>query len=284
MALTVNQLVKTYGSRVILDHVSFRVEQGEVFALLGTNGAGKTTMLECIEGLRKYGGSIQITGKLGIQLQSSSLPDRIKAWEAADLFARWNGGKRAEDTYDYLWQESRNQYYDQMSTGQKRRFHLALALSTQPDILILDEPTAGLDVESRVALHEEIRKFQAGGNTVLLASHDMAEVENLCDRVGMLKGGKLVFCGSLAELQKKMHTRHRIDLRLSGGFPSAQVDGVVYRGEYEGYLLFETANLGEGLYALMSRARETDCAVLDVRVYRSTLEEQFMQIAGEGKA
>ena len=152
-AIKINNLKKNYGTHVVLDGLDFCVQQGEIFALLGVNGAGKTTSLECIEGLRKYdSGTIAITGKVGIQLQSSSLPGHIKPLEAVKLFAKWNKVPLDRAILDALGIHdfARKQYY-QLSTGQKRRLHLALALTRNPDILFLDEPTAGLDVEGRLS-------------------------------------------------------------------------------------------------------------------------------------
>ena len=192
-AIQISNLQKSYGSHVVLNGLSFCVQQGEIFALLGVNGAGKTTTLECIEGLRRFdGGDIVINGQIGIQLQSASLPEHIKPLEAVKLFAKWNKTSLDKATLDVLgiYGFAKKQYF-QLSTGQKRRLHLALSLTRNPDILFLDEPTAGLDVEGRIALHEQIRQLKASGKTIILASHDMAEVENLCDRLAILSGGKI---------------------------------------------------------------------------------------------
>lgn len=190
-AIIINNLKKSYGTNIVLNGLDFCVQQGEIFALLGINGAGKTTSLECIEGLRKYdSGNITINGKMGIQLQSASLPEHIKPLEAIKLFAKWNKTTLDKATLDALgiYEFMKKEYY-QLSTGQKRRLHLALALTRNPDILFLDEPTAGLDVEGRLSLHEQIRQLKAMGKTIILASHDMTEVENLCDRIAILSGG-----------------------------------------------------------------------------------------------
>ena len=189
-AIKISNLSKSYGTHIVLNGLDFSVQQGEIFALLGVNGAGKTTSLECIEGLRKYdSGNITINGIMGIQLQSASLPKYIKALEAVKLFAKWNKTSLDRATLDALgiYELSKKPYY-QLSTGQKRRLHLALALTRNPDILFLDEPTAGLDVEGQISLHEQIRQLKAIGKTIILASHDMAEVENLCDRIAILSG------------------------------------------------------------------------------------------------
>lgn len=151
-AIQVRGLKKSYGSHSVLDGLDFQIEKGEIFALLGVNGAGKTTSLECIEGLRKYdSGTILVDGKMGIQLQSSSLPAHIKPMEAVKLFAKWNRTKIDYAMLNALGiKEIEKKQYIQLSTGQKRRLHLALALISNPDIIFLDEPTAGLDVEGRL--------------------------------------------------------------------------------------------------------------------------------------
>ena len=183
-AIRVEGLQKSYAGRAVLKGLTFTVEQGEIFALLGVNGAGKTTALECIEGLRRQdGGSAVVWGKAGIQLQSASLPAHIRPMEAVALFAKWNGTKPDAAMLDALGIGGmKKTQYGALSTGQKRRLHLALALTGRPDVVFLDEPTAGLDVEGRVALHAQIRALQAQGKTIVLASHDMAEVESLCIR------------------------------------------------------------------------------------------------------
>ena len=194
-AIEVSGLKKSYGSNMVLRGLDFQIKQGEIFALLGVNGAGKTTTLECIEGLRKYDeGTIIVNGKTGIQLQSSSLPIHIKPMEAIKLFAKWNHTYIDDAMLKALGiKEMKESQYIELSTGQKRRLHLALALISNPDIIFLDEPTAGLDVEGRLSLHEEIRKLKSQGKTIVLASHDMAEVETLCDRIAILNSGKIVF-------------------------------------------------------------------------------------------
>ncbi len=205
-AIQVHELKKSYGENQVLKGLNFQIEKGEIFALLGINGAGKTTTLECIENLRKYdSGSITVNGKMGIQLQSSSLPAHIKAMEAVKLFSKWRGATIDSAMLNSLGiKEIEKKEYNKMSTGQKRRLHLALALIGNPDIVFLDEPTAGLDVEGRIAIHEQIRNLKAQGKTIILASHDMAEVESLCDRLAILKSGNIVFYGSPSELTDKL--------------------------------------------------------------------------------
>ena len=218
-AIKIINLKKIYGNHVVLNGLDFSVERGEIFALLGVNGAGKTTALECIEGLRKYdSGNITINGKMGIQLQSASLPEYIRPLEAVRLFAAWNKAPLDKVMVESLGiYEFSKKYYHQLSTGQKRRLHLALALTRNPDILFLDEPTAGLDVEGRLSLHDQIRQLKAMGKTILLSSHDMAEVENLCDRIALLSGGKIAFVGTVKELNNTIGKHYTITIQREKG-------------------------------------------------------------------
>ena len=137
--IQVHKLKKSYGSHMVLEGLDFQVKAGEIFALLGVNGAGKTTALECMEGLRSYdGGTITVKGKMGIQLQSSSLPAHIKPMEAIRLFAKWNRTPMDVSMLTTLGiKEIERKQYVQLSTGQKRRLHLALSLIGNPDIIFL---------------------------------------------------------------------------------------------------------------------------------------------------
>lgn len=264
-AIEVRELKKSYGSHTVLKGLDFQIEKGEIFALLGVNGAGKTTALECIEGLKKYdSGTVTVKGKMGIQLQSSSLPANIKPMEAVRLFAKWNKAKIADDMLNSLGiREIEKKQYMQLSTGQKRRLHLALALIGNPDIIFLDEPTAGLDVEGRISLHEQIRKLKAQGKTIILASHDMAEVETLCDRIAILNNGNIVFCGTASQLTDKVGKKYFIHIKT-------QQENRTY----------ETDNIEDTLISILGELKQKENHVLDIKVDRGTLEQHFMEIAG----
>lgn len=263
-AIQVRELKKSYGSHIVLKGLDLQIESGEIFALLGVNGVGKTTALECIEGLRKYdSGMIAVNGKMGIQLQSSSLPAHIKPMEAVKLFAKWNKAKIDYSMLDVLGiKEIEKKQYIQLSTGQKRRLHLALALISDPDIIFLDEPTAGLDVEGRLSLHEQIRKLKSQGKTIVLASHDMAEVETLCDRIAILNNGNIVFCGTASELTDKVGIKYHIHIKTQQGDST-----------------FETDNIEDTLISLLGELKQKKIHVLDIKVDRGTLEQHFIEMA-----
>lgn len=266
-AIQVRELKKSYGSHMVLKGIDFQIEKGEIFALLGVNGAGKTTALECIEGLRKYdSGAITVNGKMGIQLQSSSLPAHIKPMEAVKLFAKWNKTKIDDAMLDGLGiKEIEKKQYIQLSTGQKRRLHLALALIGNPDVIFLDEPTAGLDVEGRLSLHDQIRKLKSQGKTIVLASHDMAEVETLCDRIAILNSGNIAFCGTASELTDRVGRKYFIHIKTQQGDNT-----------------YETDNIEDTLISLLNELKQKKIHVLDIKVDCGTLEQHFIEMERRG--
>ena len=280
-ALSVQNLCKRYGEKEVLKGVSLTLKEGEIAALLGPNGAGKTTALECIEGLRtRDRGTVEMSGRLGVQLQSSSLPATIRPQEALELFCRWNGGERDREAEAELGIDSLGKRpYRALSTGQKRRLHLALALIGQPSLLFLDEPTAGLDVEGRAALHRQIGRLKERGCAILLASHDMAEVERLGDQIVLLKGGQVAFSGSPAELLCQGETGAQICLKTGAPLNAAALRNCQFAGERQGYALYRAQQLDEGLWELLSLARSAGVRVEDVRVEHQSLEDRFLDFA-----
>ena len=285
LAIKVENLIKSYGQNTVIKGISFEVKKGEVFALVGTNGAGKTTTLECIEDLRKYeSGKITINGNLGVQLQSSSLPANIKVIEAFTLFCKWKKSNIDLSIFEGLGlSKIKKKQYCQMSTGQKRRLHLALALIGNPDIIFLDEPTAGLDVEGRAALHEQIRKLKCKGKTIVLSSHDMNEIESLCDRLAILKDGKIAFIGTARELTTQIQSK--ITLQLKTDKPLKKTDFIhsTYVGTENDYHTFITTNISEVLIELLTFLKNSSNPVHDIRIIHQSLEESFLGIAKEGK-
>lgn len=282
-AIQVRNLKKSYGGNTVLKGVDLDIRRGEIFALLGINGAGKTTALECIEGLRKYeDGEVTVNGSVGVQLQSSSLPGHIRAAEAIKLFAVWNETRnkaRGKAPYrakpfcagNFVFEaigadEFKKKQYSELSTGQKRRLHLALALIADPDIIFLDEPTAGLDVENRLSLHNFIRELKTRGKTVVLASHDMAEIEALCDRIAVLNDGRIEFCGEVSELTDKTGRKYFIHVKTEQGDRN-----------------IETGNIEDTLLSLLGELKDKGIRVLDIKVDRGSLEQHFIELTGRKK-
>ena len=293
-AVKINGLVKRYGTFTAVNQICLDVRKGEVFGLLGPNGAGKTTTLECLEGIRKIdSGSLRIAGcdpqrdgrtlrkKLGVQLQSSSLPDNIRADEALQLVYAFGGGAARQDLIKKFEMESLlKKQYKELSTGQKRRLHLVLALINNPEVLILDEPTAGLDVQSRAKLHDEIRKIQSQGVTILLATHDMAEAEALCDRIAIMIRGRIAVCGTPDEVTAAGSGETRIRLRTSKNLlrPGTDVGGASFVKEKDGYYEWNCQDVAASVYAVLRRVQEIQDTVEDLRVERPSLEERFLEL------
>ena len=268
-AIEICGLQKSYGNHIVLHDISCCILQGEIFGLLGVNGSGKTTALECIEGLRRYDkGDITVNGKVGIQLQLASLPAHIKPMEALQLAAKWNQTDKDDEMIGALGIEQLSKkQYTELSTGQKRRLHLALALVGQTEILFLDEPTAGLDVKGKISLHHHIRMLKEQGKTIVLASHDMAEVESLCDRIAILHEGRIAFCGTVEQLTEKIGKRYHLFIKTNQGDQNFVVD-----------------NIGDALITLLEEYRQKGITILDIQIDRGTLEQHFIQfVEGDGK-
>lgn len=280
-----SNLQKKYNNNTVLKGISFDVDDGTIFALLGTNGAGKTTTLECMEGILKHSSDqIYINGKIGVQLQSSSLPEGIKAIEALKLFAMWNSTIVDIGLIDRLGLTGiLKKQYKEMSTGQKRRLHLALAMTGDPDVIFLDEPTAGLDVEGRVALHEEIKRLKNHGKTIIIASHDMAEVESLCDKLAILKDGEIAFLGTVDELKSNVKKIYTIRLNLSSQIILDECLTCCYKGKIQDYYIFESNEVGDGLLELLTIIKNQNIDVYDIKIEHSSLEECFIDIARGNK-
>jgi ABC-2 type transport system ATP-binding protein len=290
---------KTYEDLVAVDDISFNVRQGEIFGLLGPNGAGKTTTLESLEGLRMPdAGSLQIMGVdptresrklrniIGVQLQTSALPDSIRLDEAMNFFCAYHDVDPQYELLDRLGlgDRLRSQYY-QLSTGQKRRLALALAIAHSPPVLILDEPTAGLDVPSRVELHKLVRELREDGTTVLLATHDMAEAEELTDRVAILLQGKIVTIGTPMEITATGIELTKVSVRtmnsclfdIEFSFP-----GVNQKSHKEEYIIFFSEDIGPTVSAIIDTIEAQGDTIIDLRVERPSLEDRFLEITVGG--
>ena len=210
LAVQVASLRKLYGDVVAVDDVSFEVERGGIFCVIGPNGAGKTTAIECLEGLRRPdGGSVLVAGldpmadrarvvhKIGVQLQDVGIPPRMKAREALDLFAALyrTSIPLSELSSELGLDGSLSKQYGSLSGGQKRRVNIALALVGDPEIVFLDEPTTGLDPESRFRFWDYIRRQNARGMTIVAATHYLEEAREYSDTVLLMNEGRVVTSG-----------------------------------------------------------------------------------------
>jgi len=214
----VSNLRKSYGSLVAVDNVSFSIQSRAIFGIVGPNGAGKTTIVECIEGLRSpEDGKISVLGmdprsarermfkQVGVQLQEYTMYKRIRAREALKLFASMYKQPLSPEQLleEFELKERANSYYDQLSGGEKRKLLTALALVGNPELVILDEPTTGLDPHSRYRFWVTLRRFRDNGLTILLTTHNMQEAEEVCDVVCVIDSGRIVAMGTPKDLLQK---------------------------------------------------------------------------------
>jgi ABC-2 type transport system ATP-binding protein len=211
--VTVRGLRKVYGTRVVVDGLDLDVRAGEIVGLVGANGAGKTTTVECIQGLRlPDAGSLSVLGYnpvtdaarlrrlVGSQLQDSALPDRLRVAEALDLFATSSATDGLALLEQFGLAERRRSVFSSLSGGERQRLFLVLALLNRPRLVILDELTQGLDPAARRTVWAAVRQLHESGTTVLLVTHEMDEAEALCDRVVVMRGGRVIDAGTPAEL------------------------------------------------------------------------------------
>lgn len=293
--IIVNDFRKLYGDFVAVDGITFDVQQGEIFGLLGPNGAGKTSTLESLEGLRAAdGGSLfvadvdpakdprKLRNVIGVQLQSSGLPETITPNEAMKFFCAYHGVTPRYELLERLGLgEKRSAQFHQLSTGQQRRLSLALAVAHDPQVLFLDEPTAGLDVASRVELHDLMRERQTQGTTIILATHDMAEAEEMSDRVAILLNGKIATVGSPLEITTagtnltKVSVRSKASTLLQNG---QSIPAVSQSSVRDDYAIYFSTDIGQTVGAVIDTIEAADDSLIDLRVERPSLEDRFLEI------
>ncbi|MGI8648815.1 MAG: ABC transporter ATP-binding protein [Rubrobacter sp.] len=286
-------LRKRYGNTVAVDDVSFEVGRGEIFGVVGPNGAGKTTTVECLTGMRKPdSGTVEVLGldpsrhgdelrrRIGIQLQQAALPERLKVREALELYssfyekpADW---KRLMSDWDLT--DKQNAYFANLSGGQKQRLFVVLALLNDPEVVFLDELTTGLDPQARRTSWELVRGIREAGKTVVLVTHFMDEAEQLCDRVAVVDGGKVIALDSPVKLISDLAAETRLTFTVGNGFDPSCLKGVrgVTGATRDGERVVVTGGSILAPVAAELERRGVDAG--DLKTDRASLEDVFISL------
>jgi ABC-2 type transport system ATP-binding protein len=300
-ALSCKALVKRYPKVLAVDRLDLEVRTGECFGLLGPNGAGKTTTIEILEGLNTPDeGEVRVLGqtwgagdgpdralreRLGIQLQEAKFQEKLSVLETVELFRSFY--RRGPDPEDVIrlvqLEEKRDAWVGKLSGGQRQRLSLAVALVNQPDLLFLDEPTTGLDPQSRRQLWELIAGFRDRGGTTLLTTHYMEEAERLCDRVAIMDHGKILALDTPAALIATLGADHVVEFAVEGALdlaPVGRLPGVSQaRKEADAFALI-VREPHVSIPALLAELARQRLAIRHLATHHATLEDVFVSFTG----
>jgi len=298
LAIRCGGLVKKYEEVTAVDGLDLSVRRGECFGLLGPNGAGKSTTVEVLEGLLEpTAGDVEVLGmrwhrderalrqRLGISLQETHLPDKLKVEEVLRLFRSFFAqGREVDDVLTLVGlTEKRSAWTEKLSGGQKQRLAVACALVSDPELLFLDEPTTGLDPQSRRQLWEVVLEFRSRGRTVLLTTHYMDEAQRLCDRVAVVDRGKVIALGTPAELIASLGGQQVIEVALEPPLADAELralPGVVRLSRAAGAASLGVEKLHETLPALLAVAQARGAVVTQLSTHHATLDDVFVNLTG----
>ena len=292
-------LSAAYGSVTALHGVNLAIEKGEIFGLLGPNGAGKTTLLACVEGLHKpKGGQVYVGGlnvrndpavtkrQLGIQLQKTALFDDLTVTELVEVYAALYEVYPTADQITSLLKrfglvEKRNTLARRLSGGQQQRLALAVAIANDPQVVLLDEPTAALDPHARRAVWDIVRQLHDEGRTIVLTTHAMEEAEALCGRIAIIDRGQIVACDTpgalIANLKLNSMLKATVELPLDQVRALPNVNNARYTGQH---LEMETAKPEVTLTALHELAARSGRSIRDVMLRQPNLEDVFLKLTG----
>jgi ABC-2 type transport system ATP-binding protein len=298
--LLLRGLRKVYGDVLAVAGLDLEVRAGECFGLLGPNGAGKTTTIEICEGLTAPdAGEVEVLGRrwgrhdrelrelLGISLQETQFSEKLTVAETVRLFRSfYRRGPAPAHVIDLVQLgEKARARVGQLSGGQRQRLALACALVGDPELLFLDEPTTGLDPQSRRQLWELIERFRAGGRSILLTTHYMEEAERLCDRVAIVDHGRVIAQGTPRELVASLGAEHVLEFALADGEPLdagalAGVAGIGPPSRSDGTWRLQVAELHHAMPALLGELRRQGAQLAELRTHSATLEDVFVALTG----
>ena len=299
-SVRVQGLQKHYGPFHAVKGLGFDIYPGEVFGLLGPNGAGKTTTVEILEGLRpRDGGDVAVLGidpgrdsralkdRIGVCLQSTNLPGRITLREALQLFASLYSSIDGDALLKrlQLW-DKRDAWYESLSGGQKQRLALALALINDPQMLFLDEPSAGLDPQARLEIHALVQDLRREQRTILLTTHYIEEAEKLCDRVAIVDEGRIVAMGTPDEIRSKTAGHSRVEVRCERPLPPGDLPQWPDVEKYDisddrRLIVLTTRRSARTLVDLIRWIDQQGIEPSDVQLRRPSLEDVFIELTGK---
>ena len=298
-AIVVERLVKRFGELTAVDALSFAVARGTIFGLLGRNGAGKTTTLECCIGLGKpTSGGVRVLGldptrpreltrlrpRIGVQLQATSLPEKANAREVLELYAAYYGtAPRADEMAARVGLGDKlDRQIAQMSGGEQQRLALALALQHDPEVLFLDEPTAGMDAFGRRILWSEVERLRLAGKTIVLTTHYIEEAERLCDRICIIQRGAIVADGTPADLVARFGGDASVTIAADGFMPGADLQELgTWTKTGAQWKLATRGAPGLALATVVTNANGMNASIASLDMHRPTLEDAFIAITGE---
>jgi ABC-2 type transport system ATP-binding protein len=299
-AITVERLVRRYGGRAVVDGLSFEVRRGEVFALLGPNGAGKTTTVEILEGYRAPSdGTVRVLGldpiedasrlkpRIGVMLQDGGVAPSMRPLEALELFASFYASPREPRALLSLvgLEDAVRTRYRALSGGEKQRLALALALVGRPELVFLDEPTAGMDPQARRATWEIVSSLKRGGTTVLLTTHFMEEAEHLADRVAIVDRGRLVALDAPAALGQSNGPPDELRFRAVTGLPVGDLAMCLGLGGVRetrpGEYVASGVVTPSTIVALASWLADRGALLAELHLGRHSLEEVFLRLTAD---
>jgi ABC-2 type transport system ATP-binding protein len=299
-AIACRDLVKRYGEVTAVAGIDLEVPRGECFGMLGPNGAGKTTTIEILQGLRQPdAGDVAVLGltwdahegelrqRMGTQLQETKLPEKLKVEEAVRLFRSfYHRGRDADEVLEMVGLvEKRGAWVGKLSGGQRQRLAVACALVCEPDLLFLDEPTTGLDPQSRRQVWRIIAEFSSRGGTVLLTTHYMEEAERLCDRVAVVDHGRIIALGTPRQLIASLGAEHVVEFALEdGSVPAAdellRLPGVEQVARENGRTHLTVSRVHQAVPALMRLLGERGASLSELTTHHATLEDVFLNLTG----
>ncbi len=306
--LKVNEVSKSYKDKKVLKGISFSVKEGEILGLLGPNGAGKSTLINCICGLAKIdGGAVEVFGldnsknakvirqQMGVVPQDIAVVEELSAYENCMFMGGLYGLKgnelktKVKEALEFvgLW-DRRKDIPGKYSGGMKRRLNIACALVHRPKLLIMDEPTVGVDPQSRNYIMESIRKLNDEGTTIIYTSHYMEEVEELCDRIVIVDEGTKIAEGTCEELVKEVSENEMIKIGISKGMPDAakleklkNTKGVIEVVENEEGFVVKSAKGEDNLRDIIQFMNDEQIVFNTINVIRPSLEHVFLEKTGK---